>query len=95
MKIRTKIAKLQMHENFHEFLLRAIKATNAYTAIIASAFQSILKWQSSSLRLHQIFPIMMINFFSKFNRPLVPNPEFEKGRKIPAKDHKLIGKQTI
>ena len=57
MKIRTKIAKLQMPENlyknvnenianFHEFLRKAIKATNALHCLCHIYFLIHLKWLS-------------------------------------------------
>ena len=40
-----------------------------------------LKWQTSSFRLHQVFPISMFQMlFFKFHRPLAST---QKGRKIP------------
>ena len=43
MKIRTKIAKLQMHENLHQNVNEYIKTTMLYTAnfLYAFYFQSI------------------------------------------------------
>ena len=64
MKIQTKIAKLQMHENLHQNVNEYIKATMLYTANFLYALFSIhLKWWSSSFRLHQIFQILMIQMF--------------------------------
>ena len=102
MKIRTKIAKLQMHEifikmwikmcfhshfhaNFREFLRRANKPiTNAlHCLFFILCFLIHLKWQSSSLRPHQIF----LNFGDPnafFPNSTGPWPQHQKGRKIPA-----------
>ena len=69
MKIQTKIPKMQMHENLHknlhfyaifrEFLWWAIKATNMLQLTLLN-FYMVLKWWSSSLRMHQVFPILMV-----------------------------------
>ena len=87
MKIRTKIAKLQIHEYLHKnvnedmfsftflckfplVLRRAIKATNILQ-LYAANFH--LKWRSSSFRLQQFFPILMV---SKIQQ--APGPDFRK-----------------
>ena len=41
-----------------------------------------LKWQSSSFRLHQVFPILMVQMLFSINST-GPWPRLQKGREIP------------
>ena len=81
MKIRTKIAKLQMHENLHQNVNEYIKATILYTANVLVCFLLFfvihLKWRSSSFRLHQIFKILMVQMtFAQIQ--WAPDPDLRK-----------------
>ena len=77
---------LQFFAIFHEFLWRAIKATNMlqlYTANFLYSLLIHLKLWSSSFRLNQVFPILMIQMlFPQIQQ--APGPD-QKGKKIPDK----------
>ena len=62
---------IQIFVSFYE---RQLEQQMFYTANILSAFQPILKWQSSSFRVLQIFLIFMIQmFFSQSQQAPGPN----------------------
>ena len=62
---------------FMSFYEGQLKQQMLYTANILSAYKSVLKWQSSSFRLQQIFPILMIKIlFSQIQK--APGPDFRK-----------------
>ena len=98
MKTQTKIAKLQMHENLHknvnenmfsftffiQFFLSILRMAIEAASYIHWSLIS-LKLKSSSFRLHQVVPTLMVllMLFPKFNRTLpLASERYENTRNI-------------
>ena len=70
MKIQTKIAKLQVHENLHKYML------HIYAAYFLYGFQSIHNGDPFVLDIIKFSQFWWSKcFFPKFNRPLVSTLE--------------------
>ena len=67
------------YANFHEFLWQQI--CYSITLLIPYMFLIYLKWWSGCFRLHQVFPILMVQMI--FPNSTGPWTWLKKGRKIP------------
>ena len=66
---------MQIFMSFYDGKLKQ-QICYSFTLLSLYMFLSQLKWRSGCFRLHQVFPILMVQaFFPKFNRPLAPTSE--------------------